>query len=1061
MRWVRPVIAVLVAGFAVSFAAAQTGGLEVTVTDGQNEPLPGAVVTISHEQGYVKETSSQTNPKGGADFPVLRATGASGKGYTITVTFPGFAPQRLSDVKVRIGETTRLPVMLSEELVERVKVEASSDVVDLEDTSQTMKFSDEFIEDLPVPGRFYQNVLTLAPGVQDSNGDGNPNVHGARDRDFKATVSGISNVDPLTGQRMFDVNPNSIEEMEVLTAGAGVEFRRAQGGFARILQKQGSNDFEGVFELFYRSGLLNGDGAGDFSDVDVPDFQTYQPSVQVSGPIVKDKLWYRLSHELVHEEQPVNVTDGIEVLTDERTVNADQITWQVSPRNKLAFQFQADPRTITNFGVSSFTPGDSSATVDLGGETYSLTWTAPYSPKILIESQAAWQDLNIAFGPTNPNAQVGCLSGPAFLENANCFDVDSGEVSGPFPQTQDDHRQRFTVRGDATVFGGRIFGATHQFKFGLSVENERYFQRLEQRPAVSLFIVTLNDDPGGGQSNPEPHAIILGNFPVPNVSEVRATGITWGMYAEDQIKPLQNLTVTVGLAIDREEITSAGNGTFDPQAEYQNYLDLLDQGVEWRQAFQRPFTAYEDTNDFYQQLADQLQLPYSLIFSRQSSAALQSTFWDTKRRADNVNLVNTNPSPALSIAWDPFSNGKTKVSASARRYYAATPLLIPLTEIDSASTFVAFDATQQQGVWTIPDGPAGLRTSVSPSVNVDAVDRNLETPYNDEWTVGFEREIAAETSIKVTYINRKFRNQLQDKDINHVPLDAGRCNFTSPSAGDRFPVVEVLPNDPDYNPALAPGDGIIDDCAGELEFFNNGTPGDTTDDINLERPDGIPDLYIQNPGWGSVFFLGNFNSIDYEAYVLELVRRQYRNWELQGSYTWSKAVGDGEDYNQALGDDPTLDGMERGYQSYDQRHVVKVSATTVTPWGLRLGGSMTWQSGLPYSLLQRQISFDAIAPEFQGLGDQAAGRTRTTYLQSQRNTERNISYWDFNVKLTKEFRLGRGVNGQASVEVFNLLNDGTYQVYNPFTQSGQQINGNNDAIRRFGREWQLGMRLAF
>jgi hypothetical protein len=65
------------------------------------------------------------------------------------------------------------------------------------------------------------------------------------------------------------------------------------------------------------------------------------------------------------------------------------------------------------------------------------------------------------------------------------------------------------------------------------------------------------------------------------------------------------------------------------------------------------------------------------------------------------------------------------------------------------------------------------------------------------------------------------------------------------------------------------------------------------------------------------------------------------------------------------------------------------------------------------------------------------------------------------VKVTKEFRLGRGVNGQASIEVLNLLDDGTYQVLSPFTESGRQINGNDDAVRRFGREWQLGLRLAF
>jgi Ca-activated chloride channel family protein len=41
---------------------------------------------------------------------------------------------------------------------------------------------------LPVAGRFYQNVITLAKGKQAPDGDGNPNVNGARERDFKTTV---------------------------------------------------------------------------------------------------------------------------------------------------------------------------------------------------------------------------------------------------------------------------------------------------------------------------------------------------------------------------------------------------------------------------------------------------------------------------------------------------------------------------------------------------------------------------------------------------------------------------------------------------------------------------------------------------------------------------------------------------------------------------------------------------------------------------------------------------------------------------------------------------------
>jgi len=85
--------------------------------------------------------------------------------------------------------------------VEHVKVHRAPPVVDLRSTSATSKFSDEFIQDLPVPGRFYQNVLTLAPGVQDAD---------------------------------TDKNVDSIEETEAITSGTAGEFGRALGAFARI-----------------------------------------------------------------------------------------------------------------------------------------------------------------------------------------------------------------------------------------------------------------------------------------------------------------------------------------------------------------------------------------------------------------------------------------------------------------------------------------------------------------------------------------------------------------------------------------------------------------------------------------------------------------------------------------------------------------------------------------------------------------------------------------------------------------------------------------------------------
>ncbi|HXV77380.1 MAG TPA: TonB-dependent receptor [Candidatus Polarisedimenticolaceae bacterium] len=1034
-------------------ARAQSGAIAVEVLDAEGRPLPGVTVEIGHPTGYVKRTAVLTDADGHADFPVLRATGAVGPGYELTIRLAGFSTVRLPDVKVRVGETNRFPVRLTTQLEERVRVEGGSEVVDLEDTTQTTKFSDEFMQDLPVAGRFYQNVLTLAPGVQDADGDGNPNVHGSRDRDFKAEVSGVSNVDPLTGQQMSQINPNSIEEMEVITAGAGVEFSRAQGGFARILQKQGSNDLEGVVEFYIRSSVLDGTGADDSNNTTQPDFASYQPAFQLSGPIVRDRLWYRLSHEWIYTEDPQNTTRGISIVEDRWAIHSDQLTWQVSPRNKLAFQYQADPRTIDNFGVNSTRPEEAALFIENESESYALTWTAPLSTRILIDSRVAWQDFNVTVAPTEVGVENRCLTGPAFLERAQCFNLLTGERSGSYPQDWNDHRQRLTVRGDATIYGGRFLGADHQLKIGAIVENERYTRELERRPTVSFTVINSTDQTNTDEDSPERVAVISGSFSVPEFTEVTARGATWGLYAEDRFRPATNLTLTLGARVDREEIRSAGREPLDPQGEAAEYLSLVESGTSAQMAAPAVFTAYEDPRDFFRQLAAMLEIDFNELFLSQSPMAVQSEFWQNSRHPGSIDLANTNFAPRFSLAWDPGRDGKTKLAVTAGRYYDKLFLNIPLIELEPASTDLVFEAFPRGLDWQV----TGLREAVNPALNVDAVDRTLDTPYQDEWTVSFERELALETSARVTYVNRRYRDQLQDIDINHEPDDYGRCVTASPS-NPRLTVTPILPSDPTYDPAVAPGDGVVDDCIGRLVVIND--PESPGGSVLLPRPDGTADLYVQNPGWGDVLLVGNQNRIDYEAVVFELTRRQYRNWEMQGSYTWSAARGDGEDFSQSLGDDRSLVSDEQGFQAYDQRHVVKFNATTITPWGFRLGGAISWQSGLPYSLLTRRQAFDAVPPQYGTLGS-AAVRPRTTYPSGTRNDQRNDSYWNVDVKLTKELRVGRGVGLQLSAEVFNLLNDGTYLIYDPVSQTGEQINGNNVAIRRFGRRWQLGARVAF
>ena len=113
MKWIRFALAIGVVGLAFTAASAQSGGLTVTVSD-EVGPLPGAVVTISHETNFVKTTSVQTNVRGEAIFPVLRP----GPGYVIEVSMSSFGTQRITDIRVKISDHISIPVVLAQEMIE-------------------------------------------------------------------------------------------------------------------------------------------------------------------------------------------------------------------------------------------------------------------------------------------------------------------------------------------------------------------------------------------------------------------------------------------------------------------------------------------------------------------------------------------------------------------------------------------------------------------------------------------------------------------------------------------------------------------------------------------------------------------------------------------------------------------------------------------------------------------------------------------------------------------------------------------------------------------------------
>ncbi len=363
--------------------------------------------------------------------------------------------------------------------------------------------SDNFVEDLPVLGRSYQNVLKLAPGVNDSNGDGNPNVHGARERDFKATVDGVSNVDPLTGTFMSNVNPDAIEEIEVVTTGAGAEYGGAVGGFGKIITKQGTNAFDGSFSIYLRSSIFDGGTVATGTDAEPIAYHDVRPTLNFTGPIIKDKLFFALFHEYQDRGRPVNfVGSGGIVIATKGTRNLDKLTWQVSPRNKLVFQAQSDPLRVEPLGVDALTSPDSGFAYKQGGPVYQLHWDSQVSSVFNIQSLLGASHTGIDAIPTTNGVKNNCgidteylqgnrhdpFGGPVAqaIDEDQCFESYTSRTTGSYLERYNDDRIRYTARSDASYFIENFLGISHTVKAGVVAQKTRFSANDQYRGLLDL-----------------------------------------------------------------------------------------------------------------------------------------------------------------------------------------------------------------------------------------------------------------------------------------------------------------------------------------------------------------------------------------------------------------------------------------------------------------------------------------------------------------------------------------------------------------------------------------------
>src|SRR5271165_687064 len=293
--------AFLLLALPVSAPAQSTAGRVLgTVTDKSGASVAGATVVITDVERGTSRTVT-TDESGGYVAPDLQPGT-----YKIRVETKGFKTTERPNVVIEVATDVRIDVTLQPGAVSETVI-VEEEVPLLNTTSATLggTLSNQEINDLPLNGRNYENLLQLRPGVMRYPGGGfsTTSTNGLRAEDNAYFIEGLFNSEPYSGQAIINgagiagdsatILPiDSIQEFNVEEL-APAEFGWKPGAVVNVGLKSGTNSIHGTAFAFGRDGDIF-DARNFFNTVPNAKLERTleQYGGSVGGPIVKDKAFF-------------------------------------------------------------------------------------------------------------------------------------------------------------------------------------------------------------------------------------------------------------------------------------------------------------------------------------------------------------------------------------------------------------------------------------------------------------------------------------------------------------------------------------------------------------------------------------------------------------------------------------------------------------------------------------------------------------------------------------------------------------------------------------------------
>src|SRR5258708_5977569 len=297
----------------IASAQSQEGRILGTVTDQSGGLVKGTRVTITNVDTGGTRTL-ETNDAGDYVAPSL----PSGR-YKLLVEETGFKKIERGGIRREVAKDLRLDVTMLPGSVTEV-IEVVEQVPLVETTNDTLggTFGNKSINDLPLNGRDFQNLVVLRPGVQRTSGGGFLSIssNGNRPEDNNFIVDGTDNNDPYYAGTVINAEgvqgtPGSILPIDAIQEfnaeeNPPAEYGWKPGAIVNVGLKSGTNDVHGSVYDFERNNAF--DARNFFNPKIDPNtglaspqraLRLHQFGGSLGGPIVKNKTFLFWGYEAI------------------------------------------------------------------------------------------------------------------------------------------------------------------------------------------------------------------------------------------------------------------------------------------------------------------------------------------------------------------------------------------------------------------------------------------------------------------------------------------------------------------------------------------------------------------------------------------------------------------------------------------------------------------------------------------------------------------------------------------------------------------------------------------